>query len=258
MDDVRRRDLQVWGEELLSPFRLFVALIVAIGGIPLFQSNYFLLSGFWILVLGSHALAGYSASIARRFRNPKMRALWTGCEERLARFEEALKRMRSNQIADLQEMPATIRNVAKSLYAALRRADLISYEVEQSERGLYDSPPVTPSPHRDAQSTELYRIAEKNLAEYRQQYMAVMSGVRRTEAHAAVFMTTVDTLRMKMIGYRLVGKSPAMASDEFLSVLAEARAQLQSIDVALEELDLSHYPKTISVVPDPHEDNVSA
>jgi hypothetical protein len=40
-----------------------------------------------------------------------------------------------------------------------------------------------------------------------------------------------------------------MSSDDFLVALAEARAQLQSIDTALEELDLGHYPKTISVVP---------
>ena len=42
-----------------------------------------------------------------------------------------------------------------------------------------------------------------------------------------------------------------MSSHDFLEALAEARAQLQSIDTALEELDLGHYPKTISVVPPP-------
>lgn len=76
-----------------------------------------------------------------------------------------------------------------------------------------------------------------------------MAGVQRTEAQCAVYMTTLDTLRMKMIGYRLVGKSPEMSSQDFLEALAEARAQLQSIDTALDELDLGHYPKTISVVP---------
>jgi hypothetical protein len=40
--------------------------------------------------------------------------------------------------------------------------------------------------------------------------------------------------------------------------MAEARAQLQSIDTALDELDLSHYPKTISVVDGPSEDNIRA
>jgi hypothetical protein len=78
-----------------------------------------------------------------------------------------------------------------------------------------------------------------------------MAGVQRTEAQSAVFMTTLDTLRMKMIGYRLVGRSPELSSHDFLEALAEARAQLQSIDTALEELDLGHYPKTVASVPPP-------
>ena len=64
-------------------------------------------------------------------------------------------------------------------------------------------------------------------------------------------MTTLDTLRMKMLGYRLVGRSPEVPSHDFLEALAEARAQLQSIDTALEELDLGHYPKTIAAIPPP-------
>ncbi|MEI8282072.1 MAG: hypothetical protein WCG75_06690, partial [Armatimonadota bacterium] len=64
-----------------------------------------------------------------------------------------------------------------------------------------------------------------------------------------VFMTTLDNLRVKMLGYRLIGKNPSLNSEEFLSVLAEARAQLSAIDKALEDLDLSHYPTTIAVIP---------
>jgi hypothetical protein len=47
-----------------------------------------------------------------------------------------------------------------------------------------------------------------------------------------------------------------MSSHDFLEALAEARAQLQSIDTALDELDLGHYPKTISVVPPPIPDEI--
>ena len=118
-----------------------------------------------------------------------------------------------------------------------------------TERGMLNQPPTWTASSNDPQSRELYRLADKNIAEYRAQYAGVMAGVQRTEAQSAVFMTTLDTLRMKMIGYRLVGRSPEMASQEFLEALAEARMQLQSIDTALEELDLGHYPKTISVVP---------
>jgi hypothetical protein len=159
--------------------------------------------------------------------------------------------MRKDQIADLREMPNTIRGVSEALYVALRRADIISHEVMLSEREMLSQPPVWKAPNTDPQSQELYRLADKNIAEYRQQFAGVMAGVQRTEAQSAVFMTTLDTLRMKMIGYRLVGRSPELSSQEFLEALAEARAQLQSIDTALEELDLGHYPKQISVVPPP-------
>ncbi|CAN1569222.1 hypothetical protein MCEMSE15_03110 [Fimbriimonadaceae bacterium] len=258
MDELRKQDLKLWAEEFFAPSRLFVGIIIGIGVYPIFHQNLISLGLTWGVLLFVLSMMALSASVERRFKDRRMRALWKGCEERLARFEEALKRMRKDQVADLQEMPQTIRGVSKGLYFALRRADQISVEVAESEKGLYDSPPVTANHGHDPQSKELYRIADKNIAEYRQQFQAVMSGVRRTEAQAAVFMTTVDTLRMKMIGYRLVNKSPALSSQDFLEAMAEARAQLQSIDTALDELDLSHYPKTISVVDGPSEDNIRA
>ena len=102
----------------------------------------------------------------------------------------------------------------------------------------------------DKQAQELYRIADKNIAEYRQHYIGVMAGVERTEAQAAVFTTTLDTLRMKMLSYRLVGKETESPTQDFLAALTEARMQLESIDKALDELELSPFPKTISVMPD--------
>ena len=203
-----------------------------------------------LFLSGMRALGG---SIDNRFYNQRHRALWKGCQDRFKRFEEALKKMRKNQIADLKEMPETVERILDALYIALRRADSIVYEISSSEKGLFNSPPAWSPPSTDPQSQELYRIADKNLAEYKQQFAAVMAGVDRAEAQAAVFMTTVDTLRMKMLGYRLVGKSPEIASFDFLESLAEARAQLDSIDKALDELDLGHYPKNIAVVPQPDE-----
>jgi hypothetical protein len=177
-------------------------------------------------------------------------------EDRLVRFEDVLKRLRKDQIADLREMPHTIRDVAQNIYRALRRADLIAQEVQQSEKNLYAQPPVWTAAAHDPQSRELYRLADKNIAEYKSQFAGLMAGVQRTEAQSAVFMTTLDSLRMKMLGYRLVGRNPELSSQDFLEALAEARAQLQSIDTALEELDLGHYPKTISVVPPPPPEDV--
>jgi len=243
--------MRLFLRELVSPLRLIctgaiVILLLAnagkVGGVLYMMAT---------IVVFISAVWAYTESDKKKFSNKRFQSLWAGCQDRLSRFEDVLKRMRKDQIADLSEMPNTIRGVSKSLYIALRRADIISHEVQLSEKGLYNEPPTWKSPSRDAQSQELYRIADKNIAEYRAQFAGVMAGVQRTEAQSAVFMTTLDTLRMKMIGYRLVGRSPEMSSHDFLEALAEARAQLQSIDTALEELDLGHYPQTIAAVPPP-------
>jgi len=250
MDDIRRQDLQLFRKELLNLPRLLVtvAIILVVFGLPLSLAQQILAVGATGLSFGAVC---WNESVRRRWLDRRMAALWEGVRDRLERFEAGLKKMRQDQVADLSEMPKTIRSVADSIYLALRRADMIAHEVQRSESGLYATSPSWSSPANDAQSKELYRIADKNIAEYRQQFKGLIAGVQRTEAQAAVFMTTVDTLRMKMLGYRLVGRSPELSSNEFLHALAEARAQLQSIDTALEELDMGHFPKTISVVPPP-------
>ena len=251
MDDIQRHDTKLFVKELLSPLRVIVTgaiLLIFLSNLGHFGAFGFLAS---TLTLFLSTFWAWTESAKHRFSNKRYQSLWLGCQDRLRRFEEVLKKMRRDQIADLNEMPSTVRAVSKSLYIALRRADIIAHEVQLSEKGLYNEPPTWKSPSQDAQSQELYRLADRNIAEYRAQFAGVMAGVQRTEAQSAVFMTTLDTLRMKMIGYRLVGRSPELSSHDFLEALAEARAQLQSIDTALDELDLGHYPKTISVVPPP-------
>lgn len=253
MDDVTRQDWRLFLKELLSPFRLVMLIVglLFLWSVPLFLYAIGTKAFITTAALIFWCATAYGTSVSKRFRSKRHAAMWNGSQDRLTRFEEVLKKLRKDQIANLSEMPATIRRVGTALYKALRRADMIAHEVEQTERDLYSAPPVWDSPSQDAQSRELYRLADKNIAEYRQQFAGVMAGVHRTEAQSAVYMTTLDTLRMKMLGYRLVGKSPEMSSHDFLEALAEARAQLQSIDTALEELDLGHYPKTIAAVPPP-------
>jgi len=256
MDDIRRQDLRLFLKELLSPLRLLctgVIVVLLLANSHAIGPIAFLMSALAIFISSVWA---WMEGVKHRFLNKRFQSLWLGCQDRLARFEDVLKRMRKDQVADLTEMPKTIRGVSGALYIALRRADIISHEVQLSEKGLYNEPPSWKSPSRDAQSQELYRLADKNIAEYKAQFAGVMAGVQRTEAQSAVFMTTLDTLRMKMIGYRLVGRNPELSSHDFLEALAEARAQLQSIDTALDELDLGHYPKTISVVPPPIPEDV--
>lgn len=258
MDDLRRHDQRRLVRETLNPPRLLLSAGVALAIWVVFAQighafAYALLG--WIFVALGHVGLSMQAADRKKWNQPRMASLWAGCEDRMGRFEEVLKRMRKDQLADLREMPRTIREVAQSLYVALRRADLIATEVEATERGMLGRPPTWEADTRDAQSRELYRLADRNIAEYRGHFAAIMAGVQRTEAQSAVFMTTLDSLRMKLIGYRLVGRSPEIGTGDFLTALAEARAQLQAIDTALDELDLGHYPKTIEVVPPavPHE-----
>ncbi|MFZ4506222.1 MAG: hypothetical protein ACOYON_00820 [Fimbriimonas sp.] len=251
MDDIRQQDMRLFIKELISPARLIVVLIVFAILYTNFLANLPLVLGVVATTLIATIAVAHSESIKKRFMDRRFESLWSGCTDRLARFEEVLRKMRRDQVADLQEMPKTIREVSKSLYIALRRADIVMSEINESEKGLYNQPPIWEAQARDAQSKELYRVADKNIAEYRTHFAGVMGGVQRAEAQAAVFMTTLDTLRMKMLGYRLVGRSPEMPSHDFLEALVEAKAQLTAIDTALEELELGQYPRTIVVIPTP-------
>ncbi len=204
-----------------------------------------------LAVLFSSISNAHRTAVSKRFSDKRFRTLWESCQDRLGRFEEVLGKMRREQIADLQEMPKTIRRVSESLYGALRRADLIANEVAKTEKDVFSAPPTWQALSQDAQAKELYRIADKNIAEYRMQFAGLMAGVHRAEAQSAVFMTTLDSLRMKMLGYRLVGTTPEMSSMEFLDAMTEAKLQLNAIDQALEELDFTQFPKMIAAVPPP-------
>lgn len=185
---------------------------------------------------------------AKQFHSPRLRDMWLQCKDRMKRFDEVMARVRKDKIVELEELPRTLARTSESVYAALRRADQVTFEILKSERGISHAMPPRLSVSHDPQSTELYRIADKNLAEYRQHYSAVMAGVQQAEAQAEVFKTTVDTLRIRLLGMRLAGRSPQMASAELLTTLAEAKLQMQAINSALDELDLGLYPRTIEVV----------
>jgi hypothetical protein len=263
MDDIKRQDRRILVKELFRPTRLFALNFFAFcvfGLMAVVNREAPIPFEGWMTVAaifaGAHFLVSYRAALKRRFLSRRFEALWNGCVDRLKLFDEVRDRMARDKMHDWQEMPRTVERVAKALYLALRRADIISHEVTQTEKGLYNQPPPWVAPSHDPQAKELYRIADKNIAEYRAHYGAVMAGVQRTEAQCAVFMTTVDTLRMRMIGYRLVGRSPEMSSQDFLEAMTEAKLQLASIDKALEELELGPFPKMIAVMPPPLPEDV--
>lgn len=253
MEDIRRQDRKIFLRELLRPNRVLGWILITVLcflsfaaiGVPI---------GFGVAPLAIWCLQAYSASLKRQFIHDRYRTLWAACDDRLERFHNAVKLMRKHDIAEFSEMPRTIQNVGQSVYVALRRADLVFTEVSQSEGRLsLQNPPPGP-PHPDAQARELYRIADKNIAEYKHQLSGVMAGIHRAEAQAAVFTTTLDTLQVKMLSCRLTGRKPELSSQEFLESLTEARLQLEAIDKALDELELSPFPKTIAVLP-PEQDS---
>lgn len=243
-------------KELFRPIRIFMLILVVAFfamwvTVTRFGPHWQFGVALFFFTEAVWGISSFNTSKRKRFYSKRFEAMWAGCQDRLARFEEVLKKMRREQVADLHEMPRTIRRVGDNLYLALRRADMITVEVNKTEKDMYGGPPIWQSPSNDPQAKELYRIADKNIAEYRQQFAGVMAGVHRAEAQSAVFMTTLDSLRMKMIGYRLVGKNPEMSSQDFLEALGEAKLQLHAIDQALDELDFSQMPQMIAVVPPP-------
>lgn len=254
MDEIRRLDRNLFLRELLAPLRimgLFVsAWLIYVAIFEPWVIHYFILRPTLPLAMaGWVSISAYNSSVQKRFRNPRFRQLWEGCKDRHLRFQDVLSKMRKEKVADLQELPKTIERVSDGLYCALRRADIISDEILRTEQGLQNSPPVWQASTNDAQSRELYRVADKNIAEYRQQFAGVMAGVQRTEAQSAVFMTTLDALRIKLLNYRMAGRSPEMGSAGFLSDLSEAKLQLRAIDQALEELELGPFPAMIAAMP---------
>lgn len=183
----------------------------------------------------------------RRFIDPHFAELWYACRERYWAFERALDGLRNSDIAEFQELPKTVREVALNLYEALRWADLMNADIQESEGRSWIAPGIPEGDTQDRQASILYSLAHKNVAEYERNYAELTGGIERTKAQAAVYITTLDALRLKMLSYRHVGRDPSLGSHGFLSALAEARAQLTAIDHELDEMDISHYPTTAVV-----------
>ncbi len=247
--EIRRRNTEVFVRSLINPGRLIVIALACM----MFTVNF----SFWvpigaILVIGAVAYTAYESSIPRRFRDRRFLQHWTACHDRLKRFDQAVKALHKRKIASLEDLPKNIHQLAETLYVALRRADQVAYEVHQSEGKV--PPPVggtTGLTSEDRQAQELYRVADRNLAEYRRSMQSVMGGIHRTEAQAVVFVTTLDTLRVKMLGHRITGRNIDTESSEFLHSIVEAKMQLDAIDKALEEIELTPCPKTVTILESP-------
>jgi len=243
MNDIRAHDRKLLIRELTN----FGSITVAVAILVL--SYYFV----WpIILLGFVYWYALAAAKDKEFASPKIKLLWTDCEDRLKRLKKAIQENKRREIVSVSELPVAVGAVAQNLYAALRRADIVTAEINRSEGWLIhrNSHPTHAPQISDPQAQELYRLADKNLVEYRTAYESVIATVQRTEAQAAVFVTTLDSLRLRLLGQRLSPNKTEMDSGDFMQIMNEAKLQLAAIDKALDELDLQPYPKMIAAMPD--------
>lgn len=214
----------------------------------------------FLLLLVRFAWGAWKRYRKLEFVNQPLRTAWEACVDRHKRFVKEVGNLKKSEVASLTELPHTIRSVFDQLYLALRRADIVMEQIVQSESKVPHASIATPNViTSDATANELFRIADRNLAEYRQTYGNVVATIRRTEAQAAVFITTLDTLRVKMLGYRLASKQTALPSDEMLAALGEAKMQLDAIDKALDEIALNPFANLdqVPIVPPPMPESIS-
>ena len=275
MDELRRQDLRRFGLGTLrwpSVGLTLTGVAFLIVAMNAFEARAFPYTGyteFAFSALPGLLLIGFGLEAARKwsrnheFRSPKLRYLWKVCEERLERFEEARRKHKRTDLPELTEMPVAVNGVAKSLRLALRRADVLVKEVEASEGvfGMQGSPQIAPFgvpplPNEllnDRDTSSLYQLADRNVAEYRAGLHNLLAGVARTEAQAAVFATTLDTLRLKMLGYRLGSRRPELETEEFIGSIHEAKAQMNAIDRALEDLEVNVFARPFNPIAPPAE-----
>jgi hypothetical protein len=250
--EIRRRDLSVFGARLLKKWPvlaiglILTASILALG--PGTAAWIFMNLG--LMILGYGVFKAWQGSLLDRFRHRRFKLLWENAQDRLKRLDAAMASLKRAEVADLKELPKTIEAVANGLYIALRRADAALSEVSQSEGFLLSQRDAPPPAATDPQAAKLWEAAHLTQKEYRRLLAGLLGSVERTEAQAALFTATLDTLRVKTLGYRLVGRPVEAPSVEFLRDLAEARMQLDSIDKALEELEMTPFPNSVEEAPE--------
>lgn len=249
--EIRRRDLKVFWSRLLQPMQMAVIAVILIAAMV--SGTGFMAWVLWnvgLIGLGWHGVKSWLGSLNDRFRHRRFKLLWDNAQDRLKRLDTALESLKKAEVADLKELPATVKAVAEGLYIALRRADAALSEVSQSEGFLLSQQDAPVPTAADKQAAKLWEAAHLTQKEYRRLLSGLLGSVERTEAQAALFSATLDTLRVKMLGYRLVGRPVEAPSVEFLRDLAEARMQLDSIDKALEELEMSPFPNSVDDAPE--------
>lgn len=244
MREIRRADAITLALAMLHPARVVGLLLAGYIGLTAITTSSFLslpyIIGLGVLGIG---LGAYTVTVReefrqKRFKNPEHRQLWELIRDRLNRFRAALNRAPDPIRNGLHEMPKTIERTARHLYVSLRKADLVKQEINRSEGKFGISAMPFRMTSEDRQTSEMYMLADKNVAEYRKYYEAVIARVTRTEGQCAVFVSALDSLRVQLLAYRLGSDEAELSREDFLSTMAEVKGQLESINRALDELDI--------------------
>lgn len=185
------------------------------------------------------AIRARRAMLAGVFHHHHLRMLWDAAKDRYGRLDTAISDLKKERMGDFSSLQETMKNVMHSVFVSLRRADRVLLDLAQTESGLSHTPTVrsASSPGRDKQVQELYQLADRNKAEYRHRIAKVQNGVRRTEAQAEVYVTTLDSLRAQLLSLRLSGVRPEQSHRTFVDVIQSAKRQLEEVDRALQELE---------------------
>ncbi len=241
MNDIQRADLIIVAKSALNPLRLAgLAFAGWIGTLLLGGTDPWPWVGItvWGMALGLYGTAIRNDFLRKRFRTPEHRVLWDLIEDRLRRFHKAVKRAPQEVRRALEDTPQRVDRTAQKLYIALRKADLVRQEIERSEGRVIPPPPILKPHSSDRETTELYVLADKNIAEYHRNLEAVSAHVTRTEGQCAVFLSALDSLRVQLLGHRLRTTAPAVPQPEFREAMASIKRQLDSISKALVELEV--------------------
>lgn len=191
-----------------------------------------------VTIFSYRALKRFEAS---KFANRSYQLIWESVRDRKKRFDESLRELSASKRQALGVLPRDVQNVFDSVYAALRRADLVQAEINASEGFMqwHGTRSGAGTHATDEFAKELYLLADQNIAEYHRRMRGLQGGLQRCQAQTQVFLTTLDSLRLHVLAMKLATRSPEIEHGEFVEAIKGAKERLASVDTALSEIDYS-------------------
>lgn len=248
MTELRKKDRELWiRESFLGRGAIFTLGSVAVAaflywvsqqGVALVGMPWQALAVILTFGIGGGMYVGFQAMKDQAFRISTLRKLWEDSEDALHRLDQSLKDIKKEQLQELAELSQSMKDVSEQLFWSLRRADHVMCTVARTEAGRPERPARDRAlRHLDRETQEMFQIADRNLNDYRRMRGQLDAMVRRVEAQAEVFITTVETLRMHIHRIRLSTLDQSRARPQFVDAIVAAQRELKLIDRTLRELE---------------------